>query len=161
MSSRAWKALNATQPARMADAEELRKLRALPLTETVEIVVRAETPERAQGLRDELVKLLRTNAPKGATVVAEPESVQVQEGFRPLYQRLFGVLRVSVSAEELKADTSEDEFLEAASRECKCCPSCWQHPCAGCCAGGICDEMACCCNPESEIGSDDDEEERP
>lgn len=39
------------------------------------------------------------------------------------------------------------------SKHCDCCPQCNDHPCAGVCAGGICDDMDCRCNDAFEDDS--------
>lgn len=45
---------------------------------------------------------------------------------------------------------SEEAFLLACAKECRCCPNCGNPPCPGCTAGGICDESDCYCGDEHE-----------
>lgn len=119
MSSRAWKI---DRERIRLGAEELARLRKLPLTETVEIVVRADTRERAEGLRDELVKLLRQNLVAGASADAfdaDGSLVAPEPGHHPLYQRLYGVLQVHVAAEPSAAAMYDDSK----------CSTCGYSPC--------------------------------
>ncbi len=44
--------------------------------------------------------------------------------------------------------TSEDEFLAAAARGCRRCSLCWQVPCPACTAGGVCDDICNCEDPD-------------
>lgn len=36
------------------------------------------------------------------------------------------------------------EFVQECIRHCSCCPDCWDVPCDGTMAGGICDHMCHC-----------------
>ena len=52
------------------------------------------------------------------------------------------------------ADNPEyQKWMEELELECECCPVCWDVPCAGCMAGGICDSMCIC----GQDGDEDDE----
>lgn len=44
------------------------------------------------------------------------------------------------------------EFYEAMAKDCRCCPTCWQVPCDGVCAGGLCD-MHCRCDEDDYFGA--------
>lgn len=47
-------------------------------------------------------------------------------------------------------------FFKEASKHCRCCVMCCDHPCAGACAGGVCDEARCSCLDENEERNDDE-----
>ena len=48
--------------------------------------------------------------------------------------------------EQYKKDEADyQQWLESISKECKCCPHCCDHPCAGVQTGGPCDEDECTC----------------
>lgn len=40
-------------------------------------------------------------------------------------------------------DPTYDHFLTDCASKCRCCSCCWQVPCGGCTAGGVCDAMPC------------------
>jgi hypothetical protein len=40
-------------------------------------------------------------------------------------------------------DEGEEAWLSALAAECLCCGCCWDKPCGGCQAGGVCDAMPC------------------
>lgn len=48
-------------------------------------------------------------------------------------------------AEQSHVDEAEERWLKELAEHCRCCPICWQVPCAGCMQGGICDMMGCEC----------------
>lgn len=52
--------------------------------------------------------------------------------------------------EDLERHNEEEReaWYAECTRGCNCCPTCWECPCAGCCAGGICDDMRCTCQDE-------------
>lgn len=54
-------------------------------------------------------------------------------------------------------DASYEEFLAGCAMHCRCCCECWQVPCDGCVAGGICDEVCRC--DDDDIYDDDDHHE--
>lgn len=51
-----------------------------------------------------------------------------------------------------------EEWLLTAARNCKCCVCCGDVPCAGCAAGGVCDEMECFCDADMDDDDEDGEE---
>ena len=46
--------------------------------------------------------------------------------------------------EFVKSDPDYDAWMNQLALECQCCPLCWDVPCDGCMAGGICDAMCIC-----------------
>lgn len=42
--------------------------------------------------------------------------------------------------------------------KCCCCSCCWECPCPGCCAGGVCDDMPCR-QETSELRGDERDED--
>ena len=56
-------------------------------------------------------------------------------------------------AKERLAEWEFCQWMEELTLECECCPICWDVPCAGCMAGGICDSMCIC----GQDGDEDDE----
>ena len=52
-------------------------------------------------------------------------------------------------AEDYTNNPEYQQWLQELAEECMCCPICWEVPCGGCMAGGICDEM-CICHEEDE-----------
>lgn len=55
------------------------------------------------------------------------------------------------------SDSAYQRFLVEAAKDCRCCAGCYQVPCAGCTAGGVCDAMACRCDDEPVDYHDDDD----
>ena len=53
-------------------------------------------------------------------------------------------------------DLGEEQWLAEAARECRCCSQCWQVPCGGCAAGGVCDALECTCERGQEADEEDD-----
>ena len=45
---------------------------------------------------------------------------------------------------ECADDPEYQQWLEEAAKKCTCCPVCWEVPCDGCLAGGICDNICNC-----------------
>lgn len=41
-------------------------------------------------------------------------------------------------------------WLEECAKDCHCCPICWDFPCDGVMAGGLCDDMCICDDYEEE-----------
>ncbi len=41
-------------------------------------------------------------------------------------------------------DPSYQRFLADCAKDCRCCSRCWDKPCAGCTAGGVCDDICHC-----------------
>lgn len=66
-----------------------------------------------------------------------------------------------MASDDTNPDPSEDEsyqrFLVAAARDCRCCSDCSFAPCAGVCAGGLCDQMCWCDRDDERDPYDDDE----
>lgn len=67
--------------------------------------------------------------------------------------------------QEDKIEYSEDytdnpeyqQWLEELAKECTCCSVCWDVPCGGCMAGGMCDNMCICEDDECDEECDVDE----
>lgn len=58
-------------------------------------------------------------------------------------------------------DISEKEWIIGAAKDCRCCSRCWECPCGGCLAGGICDDHRCSCDdPHENTFDEDDGEDR-
>lgn len=56
---------------------------------------------------------------------------------------------------------TEEKFLAEMAKQCRSCPECWDVPCGGCVAGGVCDRI-CNCEPDDDVrGSLDDMETEP
>jgi hypothetical protein len=43
---------------------------------------------------------------------------------------------------------SYEAFIAACSKECRCCPLCFEHPCQALLAGGFCERSRCTCDDE-------------
>lgn len=54
---------------------------------------------------------------------------------------------------------SEEAYLRALSRECRCCVNCWDVPCPGCLAGSVCDEICHCFDVYHDADEDDERDE--
>lgn len=50
------------------------------------------------------------------------------------------------------------KWLEECAKDCKCCSICWDVPCPGCMAGGICDDM-CTCDEHNDEGNEEEWDE--
>lgn len=53
-----------------------------------------------------------------------------------------------------------DEWLAEAAKGCRCCADCWEVPCGGCQAGGICDNHCACYTDTDRCGDDYSEDGR-
>jgi hypothetical protein len=60
--------------------------------------------------------------------------------------------------EQLAREEGIANFLARCAKDCKCCARCYERPCGGCCAGGVCDAMRCTCDDEDERERDDNDE---
>lgn len=47
-------------------------------------------------------------------------------------------------------DGPPQDVIDAWALNCRCCPHCSEHPCPGCCAGGVCDGATCECDDEQD-----------
>lgn len=56
-------------------------------------------------------------------------------------------------------DPGYQEWLEDCAQGCECCPSCWDVPCPGCQAGGMCDRIPCSCDYDGEEREWEEDEE--
>lgn len=57
-------------------------------------------------------------------------------------------------------ECSYDNYVATIAEDCLNCPMCQDCPCAGCMAGGVCDNLACVCGCEEldDLGINPDEE---
>jgi hypothetical protein len=53
-------------------------------------------------------------------------------------------------AGEMCWEQNYEKFVEECAKECLCCPECWEVPCGGCLAGGVCDNICFCHEKEYE-----------
>lgn len=53
-------------------------------------------------------------------------------------------------AVDLHGDPSYTAWLVSCAAGCVCCDVCWNPPCEGCAAGGVCDMLPCRCDDEPD-----------
>ena len=55
-------------------------------------------------------------------------------------------------------DDSYQQFLLDCCKDCRCCRECQMPPCAGVTAGGICDGMCWCSDPDEDPVHEEDDD---
>lgn len=64
--------------------------------------------------------------------------------------------RARLGRTRVKELESDEETLLVLARECRCCPDCWDVPCGGCQAGGVCDDICHCLDVDDDEWGDDE-----